>query len=65
MSSQTIVSHSQLFKSLPNYSQSKRKLMDKIAIFKGFHRELQEETFTYKNQAEQNRGRQDLLAVGE
>jgi hypothetical protein len=45
--------------------QSKKKLMDKIAIFKNFHRELQDETFTYKNQNDQNRGRQDLLDVGE
>lgn len=45
--------------------KSKRKLMDKIVIFKAFHRELQEETFVYTNQKEQNRGRSDLLDVGE
>jgi hypothetical protein len=45
--------------------QSKKKLTDKITIFKNFHRELQDETFTYKNQNDQNRGRQDLLDVGE
>ena len=45
--------------------KSRRHFLEKLVVFKAFHRDLQEETFVYKSQAEQNRGRQDLLDVGQ
>src|SRR5262249_26939490 len=42
----------------------RRSFAEKLMIFKTFPRDLQDETFVYKNQTDQNKGRQDLLDIG-